>query len=605
MRTKATRISINAAIVAGIAGTLMQSCSDPFSSCAQTKRCPFGGAAGMMAAGAGPDASDAGNGGQGGVTKGVGGNGAAGANVTGSGAVGPSSAGNGASGASDGGVSDGGANNAGASNGTGGSAVGGASPTLSGGVGSGGSPANANGGNAGGVTASGSGGGAAQGGAGGTGQKLCVISGKSYAEGSPNPNNSCQVCSPAKSTSAWSSATDGGACGAAGVCVAGTCQDGCWIESKYYAVGAANPKDGCQFCEASGTAKWGNVPTSTCATAISAGFHHVCMIVNGGVLCWGANASGQLGNNTTVASVKPVAAALPYAAQSVALGDFHTCALSNGSIACWGDGGTFQLGNGSTTTSRVPITVIASGVSGIGVGRSASCVMTTQGVDCVGTVPQMGGRPTAQKSFVPVSNLQGAQQVALHDLHACALLSGGVWCWGFNPVFGLGLGDGSGEGSDVPLHVSSLSGATAISVYLDSTCAIANGAAFCWGANSWGQLGTGSTTDAKTPVQVSGLSSGVTQIALGATHACAIAEGRLLCWGYNATGALGDNTTVGRLIPTPVIGMTIGVTAVTAGDGYTCAIKNGAAYCWGSNPEGRLGNSSTEDARVPVKVALP
>ncbi|MBK7960417.1 MAG: hypothetical protein IPK04_03860 [Bdellovibrionales bacterium] len=82
------------------------------------------------------------------------------------------------------------------------------------------------------------------------------------------------------------------------------------------------------------------------------------------------------------------------------------------------------------------------------------------------------------------------------------------------------------------------------------TCAIRSGAAFCWGLNGDGELGNGSTLPSYIPVPVVGLSSGVTKIASSGTYgtssgsndrSCAIANGAAFCWGHqNAYGQLGD-----------------------------------------------------------------
>jgi alpha-tubulin suppressor-like RCC1 family protein len=82
--------------------------------------------------------------------------------------------------------------------------------------------------------------------------------------------------------------------------------------------------------------------------------------------------------------------------------------------------------------------------------------------------------------------------------------------------------------------------ATAISVGDNYACAIlANTSAACWGLNSNGQLGDGTTENRLLPVLVANL-TGATSLSCGGKHACAaLITGKVKCWGYNTPGQLG------------------------------------------------------------------
>ena len=89
-------------------------------------------------------------------------------------------------------------------------------------------------------------------------------------------------------------------------------------------------------------------------------------------------------------------------------------------------------------------------------------------------------------------------------------------------------------------------GPTSIVAGANYTCALVNGGVRCWGFNQKGQLGNNSTTDSHVPVQVVGLESGVQAIAASNDFACALMNGGVRCWGANTYGQLGDNSTIDR-----------------------------------------------------------
>jgi alpha-tubulin suppressor-like RCC1 family protein len=325
------------------------------------------------------------------------------------------------------------------------------------------------------------------------------------------------------------------------------------------------------------------------AVSVSAGYAHSCAIESGKAYCWGDNGYGQLGDGGTAASSIPVAVDTSgvlagKTLTQIAAGYYDTCALdSTGAAYCWGYNASGQLGDGTTNSSSVPVAVDTYGV--------------------------LAGKTLTQ--------------ITVGYFHACALdTAGAAYCWGYDNDGELGDGHGGNANSSVPVAVTTsgvLAGKTLTKISAgttaDHTCALDTaGAAYCWGRNVLGELGDGSTTTGYLPVavDVSGVLAGkaLTQITAGDSHTCALdASGAGYCWGDNTDGELGDGSTAGSSIPVAVdaSGVLAGKTLiqVTASLSHVCALDAaGAAYCWGANEFGQLGdgNTTSEDSRLPVAV---
>ena len=354
------------------------------------------------------------------------------------------------------------------------------------------------------------------------------------------------------------------------------------------------------------------------AIKVSAGNYHSCAVNGaGGVQCWGSNYSGALGDGTNTSRLTPVdVVGLNSGIVAVAAGSSHSCALNNaGGMLCWGDNYYGKLGDGSNITrlTPVPVSGLSSGVMAIATGGVHSCALLNGGaMKCWGNngSGELGiGSTTGSTTPVTVSGLSsGVLAIATGSFHTCALLSGGaVKCWGDN-YYGQ-LGDGTSRTTRLaPVPVSGIaSGAIAISAGESHTCALlSGGAAKCWGLNDFGQLGDGSTTDKLTPVPVSGLSVGATAIAAGYTRTCAISSGgRASCWGDNAFGQLGDGTATQRLLPTDVSGLVCGVLGISGSGLHTCAVTaGGEGKCWGRNDIGEVGDGTITHRFFPSQYVI-
>ena len=129
-----------------------------------------------------------------------------------------------------------------------------------------------------------------------------------------------------------------------------------------------------------------------------------------------------------------------------------------------------------------------------------------------------------------------------------------------------------------------------ISAGLAHTCQVnEDGSVRCWGSNTVGQLGNGTRTDERTtvPVLVTGLPTAVA-VTAGGNFSCALLfDGSVRCWGINDHGQLGNGAGPGlSLVPVAVTGITTAV-AIASGTHHTCALlANGTVRCWGNTVTG-------------------
>ncbi|MBF9223172.1 T9SS type A sorting domain-containing protein [Hymenobacter ruricola] len=131
----------------------------------------------------------------------------------------------------------------------------------------------------------------------------------------------------------------------------------------------------------------------------------------------------------------------------------------------------------------------------------------------------------------------------------------------------------------------------------------ADGSLWATGDNTYGQLGTGTTTSSTAWVQV-GTATDWVQVAAGTSFSLGLrADGTAWAWGFNGYGQLGDNSTTDRLVPTAVSG---GGTYAQLAAGYIFSVglrTDGTVYAWGLNTNGQLGDGTTTDRAVPTREA--
>jgi alpha-tubulin suppressor-like RCC1 family protein len=357
--------------------------------------------------------------------------------------------------------------------------------------------------------------------------------------------------------------------------------------------------------------------TSACMVAtggvveLASGYGHSCArFSNGTVKCWGRNDDGRLGNGTNTDSAYPVLVSGLTDAVQITAGGYHTCARrSNGTISCWGGNLAGQLGTGSTIDSSVPIAVSGiTNASSVTAGTSFTCASVIGGsAYCWGenTYGQLADASNFDSTFPSPTSFFNATQMSAGIDHGCALTSNSTaMCWGRNFYGQLGnylySSDQNTPVSVVLINGLDLTGLNYIGAGAYSSCARKGNQVYCWGDNSYGQLGVGAATSSTSyPSPLSGAYSFLT---VGERHACAIDTlGGLNCWGSNANGRLGIGSFTTQY--TPVSVPLPNVVEVQGGGQHTCArTSTGAVYCWGRNGNGQVGDGSLSDRASPTAV---
>ncbi len=228
-------------------------------------------------------------------------------------------------------------------------------------------------------------------------------------------------------------------------------------------------------------------------------------------------------------------------------------------------------------------------------------------------LPPWSGAPPARPTPSATAPISG-RTIWANGWHSCAKDGLFLYCWGRNTDGE--IGDGTTLNAKSSRPVPGIKDPAAVGLGQTTTCVCDRaGKAWCWGRNVEGQMGIGTASvTSPTPVAVSGINDCV-QITGGKLHTCAVhADGSVSCWGGNSDGQVGQSISGGSCPestgpPTPCVkspmvvpGLT-NVAEVHAGETYTCALKKDmTVWCWGSNSSGTLGDGTNTPRSTPAPV---
>lgn len=355
-----------------------------------------------------------------------------------------------------------------------------------------------------------------------------------------------------------------------------------------------------------------------------------------GQYCWGDRGFGILGHQSLTYTNTPVSIHMTGALSGKTLkkmafhhqgngGSGFTCSIASDDLPyCWGYNAAGQLGNNSTTNSNVPVAVSTAGVlSGktikdIDVGYAHACVLTTDNeIACWGdNAEYQTGDTTSTNELVPVLKTKSGlltgktfQKIELENNNTCVLTGDDEWiCWGTHSNY-----TATPNYLYPELLLIDPFKNDKLSIHQDNACAIDNNKDLhCWGWNAFSAIGDGTTVDSNLPILISPTTPKYSKVAVGAEHACAITTaGEIKCWGNNNVGQLGTGDTTSSSTPVSVNFSAVGAyyaEAISVSTGYSCAIvrynvlSNKKVFCWGLNTYGQIGDFSQTTRNSPTLI---
>lgn len=412
----------------------------------------------------------------------------------------------------------------------------------------------------------------------------------------------------------------------------------CWGDNARGQLGvAAQPATGQPVLAFTGTLEVG-------WSTVAAGAEHTCGINNGAVYCWGSNDSGQSGGlnppnliavgagaTRVIAGARgscavdaaghiscwgllpPSATALPTITmlaptqvddwQNVSLGTTHACAITNaGKVACWGRNDNRQLADTAAERDAGHASVLAGTFLQIAANERATCGVTdAHELSCVGSndggllADQYDRMLTGTDAPVIVGIGLSWSRIALGYDHACGITASGVVCYGHSDLGAMGNGFAAHEAPAAIQLPSAMGPPTEVVAGQGFSCARdLAGHVACWGANQYGETGSGSIGTTRSPSRVPitlDPAETLVGISVGDGFSCAlialVAGPRTVrCWGDNRSRQVSTAPT--SFYETPAVAQT-GLDSISSGESHTCGItENGDVTCWGSNAQHQL-----------------
>jgi alpha-tubulin suppressor-like RCC1 family protein len=391
---------------------------------------------------------------------------------------------------------------------------------------------------------------------------------------------------------------------------------------------------------------------ATGVASVSTAYNHTLFTkADGSLWAMGANSAGQLGDGTATARLSPVQVATGVAKIATGgllggLGGGHSLfAKTDGTLWATGDNSFGQLGDGTRQTRFAPVPVSgASYVTAVAAGDIAGAFVQSNPVAPAITIPPAartvpygssarldvsatGGFLSYQWFLGPSGDtsqpVPGATSATVLTRPVVTPLA--YWVRVTNPIGSVdspaatitpeaplgaalsatGLRTAGEHGESLAPFSPSIptsAGTDLVSVAASNDHALilkSDASLWATGLDSYGALGTGSTTLCSAPIQIA---TSVASISVGVDHSLFLkTDGTLWSMGLNSSGQLGDGKTVSSSTP---IQIATDVSAIAAGGFHSLFLKtDGSLWAAGANTSGQLGDGTTTSKSTPIQIA--
>ncbi len=382
------------------------------------------------------------------------------------------------------------------------------------------------------------------------------------------------------------------------------------------------------------------IPLGIPSIGLSLGRGHSCVLLEeqfsvasdkkSASICWGNNASGQLGPSVQIANDgEPLLTHFNSkfnedAATGIAAGRNTTCRYNDDAFECFGDEENARLGPGTSAAYILDDIDVGPGAQSAvcltGVNRQAMIPVSDPlycwGINTFGLIaPDMGPTSTLYqaptRSFLSDENFD-IDAFGVGEKHICVLtrepgVSSKITCWGNTEQFQLARATVppvvfGGPATTVfrKTDIAMPNDPVHLGVGYNHTCIIDSlGQPFCWGDNSSQQSNPTSMGEiVAEATQVAGVGKNAMALSLGKSHTCIIAiNTQVYCWGSGSLGQIGQGPNT-NIPGNPVVesrGKPLtGVDRIESGQDHTCAhVPGTGVYCWGLNDEHQVDTTST------------